>query len=1256
MDTLNSVNSDDKSWEAAINSKFGMGNSEFSIVGCDEDSKLTFTDEKPIPNDESIDKDSLTTLLKAELLERGISGSHLVSINSFYRVGINQIITKIFKVRIENMKNLRDKTEEDRSIDEISLVIEFTDVSMKKPTYTLYRSGEQQLLTPNTARQKDLNYTAPLMVSADIKATALTHDGKLIERTASVKDFQIASIPVIVGSELCNTYGCSRDMLKAMQEDPDSPGGYVITRGKEWGIENLENIQNNKPHVHKNMYGEEIARATIISKPGDAFENSYQIIVRLLNSGEITVEISTGILNKVQIPFYLIFRMFGMTRDRDMVDHIIYGYDNTDAVSVNMKKDLEIAFNTVNATFKDVYKSNNVQEILEHTSIVINDFITNNNYKKDENANKYVNIKVLKLLDKHFLPHVGNDAESRFNKLRFLGHLIHKLLRVKQGILDSTDRDSYVNKRLHAAGYSIAKTFKTQFNFIIVQELRKHLVEDFKRTPFSQVQLAASFTSAIKPKELGRLLMQSITTGNKTITIKRNEVANRISSQQLDHGNDLNIKAQLRSVVTMNTSSSKQTTRAEEMRRVHNTYPGYICPIKSKDTGEKVGMTKELACSAFVCLASSSVILKKTLLDDELVIKLDDVSPSRIHSEKLTKVFVNGDWIGLTADQNILAYKYRMIRRQSDFEGKGIHPYTTIVTEVMVREIHFWVDVGRVLRPLIIVYNNLPEYMKSVRAGKPIKFRQWTKLKQEHLYQLRAKKLTMDDLRTMGVIEYISAEEQVNAYLAVNYNVFIENQNNVEHPYSHCDIEQSVLGLLALSSPNANHTNSTRTTYHTNQKKSTSGWFLLNWPYRVDKNTVLQHYCEKPNARVFTDTITHPIGQNAMVALMCYSGYNVEDSGIICKQSIDRGLFNGSKFYYEQTILEKDEQFGNPDKARTLDRKPNNVYDYITDNFIRKGTLVHKGYVLAVKVAKIQKSKQDVNSRYIYVDKSLVYKFDEPAYVEDVIKTRNEDDMLMVKVKLRMERPMRVGDKMSSRTGNKSICGLILNQEDMPYTEDGLTPDIIVNPHSIPTRMAIGQIIASVMAAYGVRVGNTVDATIFKSNDIDKIIEGLGKYGVKNKGMRRMYNGKTGDWLDTLIFIFPSSYQRLQKFVLDDSYSISQGPTSALTRQPLDGKINNGGLRIGELMTWVYASHGSMRALFEKMNNDSDGFEIPICRLCKTRAIVSEERNIYKCKTCGDDADIAMVPTCWMSNVFMHTIEGMGGKIKTYLSPYEITY
>jgi DNA-directed RNA polymerase beta subunit len=412
----------------------------------------------------------------------------------------------------------------------------------------------------------------------------------------------------------------------------------------------------------------------------------------------------------------------------------------------------------------------------------------------------------------------------------------------------------------------------------------------------------------------------------------------------------------------------------------------------------------------------------------------------------------------------------------------------------------------------------------------------------------------------------------------------------------------------------------------------------------------LQYYCERPLVTCFGDSLTYPNGHNCIIALALYTGQNQEDSIILNRSSVDCGMFNASCFNNEKAKLEKNEQFGNPDLEHTKGIKKGTTYEFTDEKgFIREGTIAKKGHILIVKCAKIPKPKD----QYLYEDRSIEYKYDEPVYIEKVITPRNDEDALIAKVKTRAVRPIGIGDKLSSRTGNKGIIAKILDRVDMPYCENGLIPDAIVNSHSIPTRMAINQIIECVIAQLAVERGSLIDATTFRSIDLAGMLQELETYGIKYGGHQRMYNGMTGEWLDVAIFIGPTTYQRLQKFVIDEHYSVRRGPTTQLTRQPLDGTAKNGGLRIGEMEKDVLASHGVGRLLHEKFYKNSDGANIYVCRICQNRAIVNEREGIYKCKYCEDAADIAEISSSWVANLFFSEAAAMGIHMGLDLQPYE---
>ena len=1199
-----------------------------------------------VENSELRPRDMLS-FIKAGINQDGLVGHNLHGYNDLIENGLNGIMTRLFDID-RQVRNERTQTEADRKRKSFQVRFQFHDVKVGRPTCTTYLTGQFTELYPARARLTGLPYSGPVTLGATATVRAYYEDGWVEERTAEIPPFQIGGFPTMVGGVNCHTANCPRAGLKEIGEDPTDPGGYFIAKRNEWVVDLLENIRYNCVHIHQRMMANEHVRAEFLSQPGGAFENSSQIRVRFMTNGHITVEINSTKFEKVRLPFYLIFRLFGMTDDRTVTETIVFDADDRGPITTHMLDFLERAFHLADATFAPLVSELNREKLVQMTAERVAKYLTNpTTYLNNESAIQFLNEDLLGSptkpggLDKVLLPHMGQTAESRIRKLRFLGLIIHKMFLVHLGVLPPTDRDSYRNKRVHGAGVSLAKAFKTQVNNSIVIPIFRAIKRELKNNPWESVTsktLIDTFRNALTTSDLNRAMEQAITSGNKTIVVRRRAATNRVSSQALERKNGLNTFSALRTVVTQNAgNASKATERADMMRRVHPTYIGFICVAQSADTGENVGMRKQLAITASVCTAGEALPLKLRLLADRAVTTLDNVASRDLLRRSPARILVNGEWIGVCDAAQALVARYRALRR----EGRIVDPHTTIYWDPVTDEVEFWLDVGRLRRPLLIVDSNIAEYDAALRArhawarahgggteGAParIEFVQNIRFTAEHARAIGAGQLSLADLVRAGVAEYITPEEQENCLLAESFDVLRRERHNVAMQYSHCDIEQAIFGLAAHVSPFGNHTQPARVTYETNQARQTGGWYVLNFPFRTDKNRFFQFYNEVPLVRTLTHTLVPANGSNVIIAYASYGGDNQEDSAIVCQAAADRGLFAGAFFRYEIAELEKGESFCNPDALTTKNLKPNACYEKLFDGFIRVGSVVRYGDALIGRVAKLSRGRAGGDDRYQSTDRSVIYRLHEPAVVEAVLRPRGANDELFGLVKLRYERPLRTGDKMSSRSGNKSIVALMLSQSDMPFTESGLTPDIIINTHSFPSRMTIGQLIETSLGKVCARKGVIADGTAFLPVDHLEIARELKALGFRSNGRERMYNGMTGGYFDAAIFIGPTAEQRLQKFVLDDEQSVAgSGPTDATTGQPLGGKHVQGGLRLGEMENNGLESHGSMFNLFEKTSTDSDGRKMHICRGCGALAVFNEYHNIYQCRTCGELADIATV-------------------------------
>ena len=1166
---------------------------------------------------------------------------HLDGYDNFaYHGGIEQIISTLFSIE-QTIINKRDATPEDKKIHSIAYSVKFKSVTVNPPRFSDHWTQQDIQSYPNLARERDLTYDTELTFDAVISAIAYDKSGKILDqKETNVKNHPFTRLPVMVRSKICNTNGMYHQQLLSVNEDPCDNGGYFIINGTLWLIKNMESVKFNHPRLFMNIgHKNEICRCEFLSRPGDRFENSAQLILRLLTNGniscEITVDKSVNKFKGVYIPFYLIFRLLGIETDREILEHIAY----TDQGSTSQKI-LEYLVQGFKSKYNHFEHALEVRGADDVITLIYNK--TKSTIKKQEEETDEIlstqRSYILNIFDTHFLPHIGFDQADRYKKARFLGFLIHEmlLLLIHPGTVRSTDRDGYDTKRVADAGTSFTKVFKKYFNAAMVQPLRNRLKADFRNVSFKQVNLQSSFENAIREADLTKALRQSIISGAKTVTIKQQELTYRLTSQQLHLKNQLNVISALRGIETPGTSSAKKDVRSDEMRRVHPSFIGFICYIQSADTGERVGMDKQMALGANLTgIGSKSIMITKLLEDKKFpVIPFDEkILPSDLASDKqYARVFVNGDLIGLTQNSPAFLRYWRNMRRKQQ-----IHIHTGI-SYVDTRDfIHFDVDYGRIIMPCLIVERNPRTGVQDIR------------LTREHYEQLMTNEIDIQALIDDEVIEYLTPEERLNCLVAQSYQQLWEQRKSTKFDYTHCEIPQATLGLPALTSPYANHNQAPRNVFQTNQVKQTCGWFSLVFYYMIEKNTFLQYRNEIPLVRTVANRYMLNNGSNVIVAIATYSGFNQEDSWIANQASLDAGAFLGEHFNLERAEIENDnEEFGVPNQS-TKETPRDYCYDKLDEKtgFIKVGSVIQKGDVLIGKMVKINKP----TSSYTHIDKSVAYKYDEPAYVLRVIKGRNSKDREFCKVIYSAIRVPVIGDKFSFRCGQKGVIGITFSRSDMMFTESGITPDIIMNPHAMPTRMTINHNKEMLIGRLCAHNGTITDGTCFTQDDLDEINDQLVEQGYAPWGEERMYNGMTGDYMNVKIYMGFAYYQRLQKFVHDEIYSSASSVTCALTRQPVGGRSKKGGLRIGEMEKDVLCASGAVLFLTTKLMTDSDAYQMYVCRNCGKLPLVNIQENIYVCHTCRDNADICMVRTKWASKLFLQELMAMGIGVRLFLRP-----
>jgi len=456
-----------------------------------------------------------------------------------------------------------------------------------------------------------------------------------------------------------------------------------------------------------------------------------------------------------------------------------------------------------------------------------------------------------------------------------------------------------------------------------------------------------------------------------------------------------------------------------------------------------------------------------------------------------------------------------------------------------------------------------------------------------------------------------------------------------------------ILGHMASTIPMSDHNQSPRNTYQSAMGKQAMGLYAQNHAKRLDKNGYVLCNPMRPfvETRMMNVLKTHemPFGYNAIVAIGIYSGYNQEDSVILNKGALDRGLFRSlySTIYKDEEHRNlasgKEEKFTKPFREQTKGFK-NSSYDAITETGIPKlHSTVKANDILIGKVTNL---KHDLHG-YKYRDSSTVYNGSEDARVDGVWQDKNSEGYPFIKVRCVSERVPEIGDKVSSRHGQKGTCGIILNEEDMPFTSSGLRPDIIMNPHAVPSRMTIAQLMETMFGKVCSQTGNLGDGTPYSHLKIEDLREHMLKLGMHPYGNELLYNGQTGEMMQAEIFMGPTFYQRLKHMVSDKVHSRAKGPIVSLTRQPCEGRARDGGLRVGEMERDCMLSHGAAMFTKERLMDVSDPFSTGFCKNCGVLAVVNRDAGLYECGTCGVRTEFEMKTIPYAMKLWCQELEAM---------------
>lgn len=1112
--------------------------------------------------------------------------------------------------------------------------------------------GKQMLLTPHEARLRNLTYQTNLFADLDVVFTK--DDGTTTTRT--FPKTLLGAIPIMTHSDPCVLYNQGTDVLREFNECIYDQGGYFIIDGKEKVIVSQERITTNRLFINKleddqdfsykasiRCTGEDGESALIprtvelyvVKTPDTVFEDDVKSAYRDVK-GAIFASIPSV---NGKIPLTTLFRALGVESDRAIVEHII-GDD-----FANSKQFLDF-----------------LRPSLAHETKIYTQDGALANLKARVFYESVDHVKSILVSD------VFPNIKGKFPlKARFLGYLVKQLMKVAMGIEQPSDRDGYVFKRVDISGVLLAELFQETYNKIR-KTCRDMMDREYYYGPWKNTGVIEDI---IRPDNLHRLFQPIIMTETFVKSLKgmwgpRDQDPEQGKVQDLARISYIGFLSHLRRVNLPLDRSIKVTSP----HRLHAQQWGVMCPFESPD-GASIGYLKNMALLTHITFGTEPKLLEECL-QDYGVIPLEYVDTKTSISRNSIRVFLNGNWFGITHDPIKLTTMLRLLRRNG-----LINPFTSVSWDIVNGDIRVQCEAGRPCRPVFIVSNGKARRLPASASWfdhvfgsllpkeKRNEQRYYTN---EYIAPGSLPEFTgkSDDeiiaklQETQASIEFLDIEEE-NTMLVAMW------EKDITTFHTHVEIHPStVFSIVTNNIPLANHNFAPRNVFYGSQSRQAIGVYATNFTKRFDTMSYIQHYPQKP---LVTTRIAHytgndrmPNGVNVIVAVATYTGFNQEDGLIINKSAIDRGLFHITAYksmnVSEKKVSDREHyMFGNPIKLRDSGKKVGGIKhaDYTLlndDGFISQESYIPRGKEAAVlgliHVQKeLKEQRQGVLMEQVvettYRDVSPVTDVHHYGRIDKVFVTNKGigSTERICKIRFRKVRRPELGDKGCSRCAQKGVIGMILPAEDMPFTKDGIVPDIIINAHAFPSRMTIAHLVECVFAKVCTLEGLTGDGTVFLPFDKNGLFERLETHKFDKYGNEVMYNGKTGEMIATEIFLGPTFYLRLKHMVTDKVHARDKGPRVQLTHQPTSGRSKSGGLRIGEMERDVVLAHGMSHFVKEAMMEKADAYTWAVCKHCGTLAKYAPSRGIFEC-TCCNSSNLSVIKTPYAFKLLTQELEAMG--------------
>lgn len=1153
---------------------------------------------------------------------------HLDSYNSFFEKDIK----KIFKDN-NPFRFLEKKTEKDDAEDKPFECFIFMggkngdQIYYSKPViYDDEEALNPEYMYPNVARLRNMTYGINIHYDIYVEFVYYENEEK-VEKTMLIEKVFLCKMPIMLHSNMCILKSLPETTRYSMGECRHDYGGYFIIDGKEKVLVSQEKFADNmlyiKKHGDDSLYHYSTEIRSVSEDPSKPVRSTKVNLVRespRYTNMNIVVEVPNV---RMPIPLFIVMRALGVESDKDIIRHCILNLDTNSQM--------------IDEFIPSVHDAGSIftQQAAIH-------------YIKEFTKRGTVN-GVIEILMDYFLPHIGTS--NFIDKAYFLGHMVYKLLRVHRNIDQPTDRDNFMYKRVELSGnliYQLIREYYLEFKKRVEQSIDKEFYYHDKEYKKSKKKPAGteSEKSVDYKKNFTSLIEDNHSTFFKSTIIEKGirsafkgKWGGSEQSMKVGVLQDLNRLSHLSAICHMRkiVLPLDPTAKVTGPRLLHASQWGFIDPVDTPDGGN-CGLHKYMAISTYVTSGTSAEPMISWLRLHANMKLLAECNHQTISS--FTKTFVNGRWCGVIDEPIDVVSKFKTCRRI------GVIPaYNSVSFSYNTNELFIYTDSGRLTRPLYYLNNGKLSYgnklttkllhedkytWENVVNGFKEKAAGFGGINRDTYHEIakmypgaikEMQDLNIEELDRvfadkMSVVDYLDSSEE-NTHLIAT----IPDDLRANKQYTHLEIHPSlILGVLGNSIIFPEQNPSTRNAFSCGQSKQAVSLYHTNFQNRIDKMGVVLNYGQVPLVKSrylkYINKEEIPYGTNAIVATMSYTGYNVEDAILINQGAIDRGLFRTTYYSMYEAREESSKRSAESSDMRFADVlkmpevagvKKEFDYDSLDEyGLIREETEMDDRRAVIGRVTVSSDITQGA------VDSSVFPKKGQLGIVDKSFMTDGEEGTRIAKVRVREERVPAIGDKMASRAGQKGTIGLVIPEKDMPYASDGTVPDLIINPHAIPSRMTIGQLLETLIGKADTSIGAFGDCTAFtmKGANTDAFGKVLVDNGYHSSGNQIMYSGFTGQQMSADIFVGPTYYMRLKHMVKDKINSRPGGKRVFLTRQPNQGRANDGGLRIGEMERDGIMAHGASAFLNDAFMKRSDEYYMAICNKTGAIAAYNKEANI----------------------------------------------